>query len=372
MNNSKPPLIVGAGPVGLAAALLLKHEGINVRIIDSELNPSPYSKALAVNPRTLELLEHTGITEEMLKRGKPIQEMHFYINNKPRTLPIKDLKHKYPFMLALSQATTESLLTDALKKLGIEIERGHRLTTCQQNGENTTVTVTKDNTKEVLNPTWLLAADGAHSTVRHELGISFEGSKVPEPWYLADVPLQNDLQQNAAHAWFFSEGGFLFLLPVVKDIRSKTEPVWRVIANFLNLFERVEFIKPSGPPLWESKFNISHRIASTLSMGNVYLAGDAAHVHSPMGARGMNLGIEDAWTFAKLLKNGNPEGYNRIRKAIDHGVVNRVETFTNLARGQSAFTRMARQILLPVLPKISLLRKTMLKTASGLDHSIKL
>jgi 2-polyprenyl-6-methoxyphenol hydroxylase-like FAD-dependent oxidoreductase len=132
VNQSPQPLVVGAGPVGKAAALFLAREGIPTRIIDSVAQPSEHSKALAVNPRTLEILESTGITEKMLKIGHRIRAVPFRFADKPPTLPsLQQLKHKYPFMLALSQATTERLLNEALEAAAGKVERGISLVTCR-------------------------------------------------------------------------------------------------------------------------------------------------------------------------------------------------------------------------------------------------
>jgi 2-polyprenyl-6-methoxyphenol hydroxylase-like FAD-dependent oxidoreductase len=370
MDNT--PLIIGAGPTGLAAALFLAKQGVKVRIIDAAPSPSPYSRALAVNPRTLELLEPTGVTEKMLQCGMPMREVHFRRDNKPLAdISLHGIKHRYPFLLALSQASTEKLLTEALQELGTEVERGSKLTACSQESGIMQASIETAGNVETFNPAWLFAADGAHSVVRSQLGLDFAGSSFAETWYLADVPLKTDLKLDG-YVWFFDKGGFLFLIPVIEDIRKGGNPIWRVIANFPNLLDRIPDAEPSGAPIWESSFHVSHRMVSKMKVGNIYLAGDAAHIHSPIGARGMNLGIEDAWTFAELFKAGKLERYGKLRERIDGRVVKRVKMLTIMARGQNPITRLARRTIFPLVPRIPFLYTQMVNTASGLDHLVEL
>ena len=132
MNQETMPLIVGAGPVGLGAALFLRKAGIATRLIDAAEKPSNHSKALAVNPRTLELLESSGVTKKMLAIGVRIRGVRLRFGPKHvGWFSLHSLKHKYPFMLALSQAATERLLTEALEAAGGKVERGTKLVGCQ-------------------------------------------------------------------------------------------------------------------------------------------------------------------------------------------------------------------------------------------------
>jgi 2-polyprenyl-6-methoxyphenol hydroxylase-like FAD-dependent oxidoreductase len=372
MTNT--PLIIGAGPTGLAAALFLAKQGVDFRIIDAAHSPSPYSRALAVNPRTLELLEPTGVTAKMLGRGLRIKEVDFQNDNKEITkISLSGIKHRYPFLLALSQAATEAILTESLQELGKEVERDVKLTSCkQENGVIEASIETNGNTQKVT-PAWLFAADGAHSIVRQQLGLDFEGSGFAEAWYLLDLPLKTDLPLTS-HVRFFDNGGFLFLIPVIEDMRRNVngDPLWRVLGNFPDLLGSLQDATPSGAAVWESNFRVSHRMVSQMNVGNIYLAGDAAHIHSPIGARGMNLGIEDAWTFAELFKDGKLERYGSIRQRIDAKVVKRVKLLTTVARGQSGLTRLARRMIFPLVPKVPFLYQQVVRTASGLDHDVEL
>ncbi len=364
------PIIAGAGPVGLAAGVFLAQQGVCTRIIDAAPLPSPYSRALAVNPRTLELLEPTGVTGRMLERGMRIQDI--YLHHDAGVLAhfsLRKLKHRFAFMLALSQAATEELLSDALGVLGGRVERGVRLTACSSSRSAVEASMDTGGQAQNASVPWLLGADGAHSTVRAQAGVEFEGSSFPEPWFLTDVALDTDLQVDAAHIWFFDAGGFVFMLPVVDDIRKPGAQVWRVMGTVENMFERLP-VKMAGQPVWQSQFHVAHRIVSAMRKGQLYLAGDAAHIHSPMGARGMNLGIEDAWQFAALHKAGRLEEYGIIRREVDQRVVKRVEMMTKMARGEAAWQRVARRRLVPVLARLPYAFSQLVKTVNGLDHAV--
>jgi len=180
-------------------------------------------------------------------------------------------------------------------------------------------------TTETARAPWILAADGAHSAVRRSLGIAFAGGELDEEWHLADAPLETALEQDRAHAFLRPRGEFLFLVRAVDGASREpgTAPLWRVIGNRPRPLDNPRVAEVAGEPAWTSSFTIAHRIAAELSRGGVHLAGDAAHVHSPIGARGMNLGIEDARVFAKLARAGRPERYGAERRRIDAGFVRR-------------------------------------------------
>lgn len=367
------PIIVGAGPVGLAAALLLARQGARVRIIDQRPERTRHSKALAVNPRTLELLERTPVTQRMLELGMPIHGAQFHVHRQVvAQIDFSELNHRYPFMLALSQSTTERLLAEAAAELGVQVERQTRLVGCKiEDGIRVELENTVTTSRDIVNCPLILAADGAHSTVRSELGLAFDGSSYEREWWLVDVPLKASLAQDRVHI-FFIDDGFMFMLRVVSgDADSSSDaPIWRVIANVTDPLAHLVDAEVTGEPVWTSSFHISHRMIEAMQLKSVFFAGDAAHVHSPAGARGMNLGIEDAWVFAELHKRGQTVDYHRLRYPVDLGVVRRVDRITRLMRGESAPTRFVRRALLPRMLSLPWVRRRMLETISGLDHPV--
>jgi 2-polyprenyl-6-methoxyphenol hydroxylase-like FAD-dependent oxidoreductase len=372
--NKSTPLIVGAGPVGMAAALFLAQEGLKPRIIDSAAHAEKHSRALAVNPRTLEILDSTGITAQMLSLGKPIRGVRFWRGSEPiGELSFESLQHQYPFMLALSQAVTMRLLETRLKNIGIAVERNVELVACRQNSDVVEADVMlEDGLLQTVQCPWMLAADGARSTVRQDLGIDFAGSTFERRWRLVDVPLQTSLPDDFAHVIFLDGEGFLFLIRVIDepDQGGRDDPVWRIMGNYPDVLSRLEAGQAAGLPIWSSDFQISHRINDRMQQGQIYFAGDSAHIHSPIGARGMNLGIEDAWVFSRLLKSGQVSHYGELRRRIDRRVVRRIELLSRLARGESATARVLRSRALPLMTRAPITRNRLIAMVTGLDHPL--
>lgn len=369
-----PPLIVGAGPVGLAAALFLAEGGIQPRIIDKRSEPSPNSKALAVNPRTLDLLESTGVTPRLLATGKPMQGATFYRGGKDLAeVDFSQLSHQYPFMLALSQDATERMLTDALAQRGIAIERGVELQESSDlaRGQAKLLHLSTGNDETIAAP-WILAADGARSTARKALGIYFPGSSSERAWTLDDMPLESPFAADRAHIHFLDDG-FLVMIPVVNGREAPGDPpVWRLIANRPDPISLLPSLQPRGESRWNSSFHVAHRMVEKLTVGQCHLAGDAAHLHSPIGARGMNLGIEDAWTFAQLALRNELARYHTLRWKIDHAVVRRIGTITWVVRGESTTSRLIRHQVMPRALRLPPIRRQMLAAVTGLDHAVAL
>jgi 2-polyprenyl-6-methoxyphenol hydroxylase-like FAD-dependent oxidoreductase len=281
---------------------------------------------------------------------------------------------RYPYMLGLSQATTERLLAQALEVAGGKVERGVKLVACRNldDGVEAALEPSTGGPREVAQYPWLLAADGAHSFVRQQLGIAFLGSSLANEWYLADAPLRTALAEDQAHVFFFGGGEFLFLVRMVDDVwQSRSgERLWRAFGNRPEPLSRLVQAEPAGPPVWISSFHISHRINATLSAGRIYFAGDAGHVHSPAGARGMNLGLEDAWVFAELVRANRRSEYDRLRRPVDRRVVRQVERLSRVVAAESRWDRFVRAFLFPAATRIPFIRSRMVATLTGLDHPL--
>lgn len=375
-NRDRRPLIVGAGPVGKAAALFLARAGYMPRIIDAAPQPSTQSRALAVNPRTLELLEPTGITAKMLRLGIPVRGAQFWRDDRALAeVTFEGLQHKYPFMLALSQATTERLLEESLHEAGVSVEREVGLARFQdsEGGVRASLQPAAGGDEETVEAPWLLAADGAHSVARRQLGLAFPGSSFAEPWYLADVPLRTTLAEDRAHIVLLGGGGFLFLMRVVRDKAAERDgaPLWRVMGTMPDPLARLAHGEAAGEPVWTSNFHVVHRIVERLQVGNVYLAGDAAHLHSPVGARGMNLGIEDSFVLSELARADRLAEYSAMRHPVDWKVVKRVEMVSRMARGKSLATRAMRRVAIGYLTRVPFIRHQLMRTVTGLDHTLE-
>jgi 2-polyprenyl-6-methoxyphenol hydroxylase-like FAD-dependent oxidoreductase len=277
-------------------------------------------------------------------------------------------------MLALSQATSERLLAEALEAAGGEVERDVKMVDCRNvpEGVEAVLEPTAGGPREFARCPWLLGADGARSTARQQLGVEFAGSSFPREWHLADAPLRTELAADHAHVFFLDGGAFQFMIRVVDETLNDRvrQPVWRVMGNRPEPLSQLILAEPAGPPVRTSSFHVSHQIGATLSAGNVYLAGDAAHLYSPIGARGMNLGLEDAWVFAELMRTDRLQAYDQLRRPVDRRVVRRVERLSRLVSAEAGVTRFLRAFVFPPAVKRPLVRGLMVRTVSGLDHEL--
>lgn len=355
-------LIAGAGPTGLSAALFLHARGGEPRIVDRIPAPTTRSKAFGVNPRTLTLHRGTGITERMLERGRRLTGASLWRGT--RRIARIDLTRaggEIPFMLVLPQAETEEILTTALAERGVRVERGVEVRSVVAAGPGAECELHHAGGRvEPLRPAALLGADGIGSTVRRGLGIELEGSDFPEPWRLYDVDLSVPLDDEA-HAFMLDDGA-LFLIRVSGDR-------WRVAGNVQDPLSRLPSGSEVGAIDWESEFRISNRVAERFQRGTACLAGDAAHVHSPLGARGMNLGIEDAYVFAALAAEGRLADYERLRAPAVRRVVRAVRMMTAVPRGRTLLARAARTaapLAGRLIPLLGVQRWIL-----GLDHPVE-
>lgn len=367
MSASPQVLIAGAGPVGLAAGLFLARRGVPVRIIDPAPEPTRTSKALGVNPRTLALLADTGVTAAIEAEAQPMRALRIHRQGRRLADIVIDWNalgadHR---MAILPQARSEALLADALAKLGVIPERGLGVQALSQDDAGVSVALSDGSTARVP---ILLGADGAHSVVRKALGLDFPGDGWDEPWQLMDV----DLEGPAA------DEGWIDLRPdgpfVCLPFSNRT---FRLIGFGAPLLDRLPAGWRAGKVHWSSEFRVSHRMVTRMSVGRVCLAGDAAHIHSPIGARGMNLGIEDAFVFAACAadflsgQTDRLEDYSRVRQPVDAAVVRNVRTLTSAVRNTSAGGDLTRRIVLPVASRLPFVLNRVLKVGMGLDHPVR-
>lgn len=359
-------LIIGAGPTGLAAALFCAARGHEVRIVDKRDQRSPHSRAFGVNPRTLELLEETGATERFLANGRRMSAVNLWAGE--RHVVRNDLTpvpHRYNFLLVQSQADSERILEEQLASRGVHVERGVSVHAVEVAGDRVFASLA-GNRQERVEAEILLGADGSGSRVRESLGIAFEGEGAAEPWRLYDVELAaQTLARDEAHIVMLSDGA-LFLVRLGGD-------VWRVLGNVPDLLTRLPAGARAGAVHWSSDFGIAHKVAASFShQDRVFLAGDAAHIHSGIGARGMNLGIEDAFVFADRLTAGQRSRYGEERRRVVLPLMRKIDRLTGLLRGRSVPARLARWVVPAIGPALlPLALPTLRRFVLGLDHAVE-
>ncbi|MGP3933551.1 FAD-dependent oxidoreductase [Nonomuraea sp. KM88] len=372
-------LVVGAGPVGLATAVVLTRLGHDVVVVDGQAEGANTSRAAVVHSRTLELLEPYGVTPALVERG--VHTPRFTIRDRDRLLvpvPFDGLPTPYPYTLMISQADTEAYLLARLKELGGEVLRPVRVTSFAQDAGG--VTAALDDGRSVR-AAYLVGADGMHSLVREQSGIAFGGGTYAESFTLADVRLSGGVPPDDVILYFSPEG-----LVVVAPL---PDGLHRIVATVDGAPHEpsVEFVQrllaargPEAVPavveevVWGSRFRVHHRIAQTYRKGRVLLAGDAAHVHSPAGGQGMNLGIEDAVmlgeTLSEVLGGGSPDlldGYAAARRPVAEKVVGLASRLTRLAT-MSAARRPLRNLVLRLAGRLPAVRRRLAWQLSGLDR----
>lgn len=364
-------LVVGAGPVGLTLALALHRRGLPVRQIDRAPAPAVESRALGVQARTLEALDRLGLAAAIEAEGLRPRGVTFHLGGSAHRLDLGHAAHpRFPSMVILPQSRTEALLAGALAAAGVPPpERGVELAALDTASGSVTLRH-PDGVEERAAFDHVLGCDGAHSAVRKAAGIAFEGTRYEEPLALADGQAEG-LEPGRLHIHpGDGEGRFYFPLP---------GGAWRAVVMLhadaappregdLSPFQRPGLRFHSAS--WWSAFRISHRLASTYRAGRACILGDAAHIHSPAGGQGMNLGIQDAFSLAEALPSGEPAlaEWATSRRAVAAMVLRRTDLATGMIVGRSTGARLLRAAALRLLPRLPPARRRMERALAGLDY----
>jgi 2-polyprenyl-6-methoxyphenol hydroxylase-like FAD-dependent oxidoreductase len=360
MTRSASVLVVGAGPVGLAAAIELQRRGIPARIIDQNPQPAHESRAIGINPRTLELLEASGATERLIAAGIRLRGVRLASGGRTRAeVDITRLSHRFNFMLSLPQDRTEAILADCLMDRGVPVERGVSCLGVATHKTGADAILSGPDGREEVETGWLIGADGAHSLVRKALDIGFPGAPYPFEWSLVDIDLTGDVEMDRGEIRLEVGRPVLFRLPIAPGRH-------RLIANGPDVLSLVPADWHPGAVHWQSSFKVSHRQVQRLGEGRVRLIGDAAHIHSPAGARGMNLGIEDAATLAERIAAGDLKDWDRQREARAAKVIRESDRLQRMATADGAFARRVMPVVASLLLAIPPLHRRFVQTLAGL------
>ena len=375
-------LVVGAGPTGLALATQLRAFDVRFRIIDRLADRTKESRALGVQARTLELFQTLGLGEALVARGNSSVSVALHVDERRASaVPLGDIgatDTRFPFILFVSQAETEALLGDHVSSRGVTIERGVTLARVEQDADVVRCVLEHaDGREERVSARYLAGCDGAHSTVREATGIAFEGDAYPQSFVLGDIAADGPLEPDAINA--FPGNGIALFFPL-----GRPAP-WRVIAmspedmrggsasrqageqRSLSLADLQAIVNAPTrgtirvrDAVWLTRFRLHHRQTAHYRAGRLFLAGDAAHIHSPVGAQGMNTGIQDAWNLGwklgLVLKGAAREelldSYEAERWPVGHFLLRYTDrAFSTLTRVMSSggAAAWARRVIVPVI-----------------------
>lgn len=389
--QSTDVLVVGAGPTGLTAALAAAQAGLRVRIIDQRPERTKYSKALVTHARTMEVFASLGIADKVKAAGGVLEALNLRGSFGVRGRIMLDRLHwgdtAYPHWLIIPQYEVENLLEEALRQHKICIEWGTQFQGLEQSATSITAEVTGQHETNSITSSWVVGADGGHSVVRDHIGSVLNRDESDATFLLADAHTTAHLPDREVQL-FLSPVGFLLLIPM------PTHSLWRIVAHMP--YESSDAPEPVTPQMldeliatrgrihfgaheieWTSRFSPSYGVASPLRSGRVFLAGDAAHVHSPVGGQGMNYGVHDAhnlmWKLA-LAERLNPkqaekllDSYEAERRPVMQRMVRRVQRLTTLMTDSRRAGRRVLGTAAPTLLPRTALREVLGQTLAGLN-----
>jgi 2-polyprenyl-6-methoxyphenol hydroxylase-like FAD-dependent oxidoreductase len=381
-----PVLIVGAGPTGLVLALWLTRLGIRVRIVDKAAEPGTTSRALAVQARTLELYRQAGIADAVIEGGVKIANLNFWVEGSRRaSLSLKGIGEglsPYSFALGYPQDAHEKLLIARLAEAGVEVERRTELAGFADGERGVRASLRRaDGSIEEVDVEYLAGCDGASSTVRERLGVGFPGGTYQGLFYVADIEAAGPAVDRELHvdiesadfllAFPLKEAGHLRLVGPVHG-EPKKELTFDDVRG-----RAVEDLKLEIRRIaWFSTYRVHHRVADRFRAGRVFLLGDAAHIHSPVGGQGMNTGIGDAvnlaWKLAavvhreareELLSTYEPERIAFARRLV--ATTDRLFVIVSRRGGVARFVRRhIVPLVVPLLFRIPAVRRFFFRTIS--------
>ncbi|KAH2224537.1 hypothetical protein KXV37_007822 [Aspergillus fumigatus] len=389
-------LIIGAGPTGLVLALWLTRQNVKVRIIDRQEAKPSTSRALVVHARPLELYRQLGLADDVVANGHKIEATNIWAEGTHRAhVPIGDVGKgltPYPFIHVYPQDRHERLLEDRLNAMGVTVQRNWKLVDFEEHDEYilaqlkyTSEQPSSTEKTEFCEARYIVGCDGAHSAVRHLCNIAFEGATYPQLFYVTDIEGSGPTMNGEAHV---SLNGSEFMLSLAYDTNRRArlagavneEHVTKDISELT--FDDIlpTTIKKMGLQIdkvnWFTTYRVHHRLAASFRKGRAFLAGDAAHIHSPVGGQGMNTGIGDAinlaWKIAAVVHGKADasllDSYEPERRAFASTLVKTTDRgFSNLvAKGYVAnFIRTwVIPTVLPVLTWFNRVRHRLFQGAS--------
>ncbi len=366
--NDTDILIVGAGPVGLFLANECARRGLRWRLIEAQPGQSQYSKALAIFPRTLEIFDMAGLAEPFLVAANRVTKIAVASHERSLAhLRFAPDETPYPFVGMVPQDMTERLLVEALVRKGGAVEYETAFVSATQDADRVTATLNRKGASETVTASFLVGCDGAHSAVRHGLDLSFEGAAYEQLFMLADVET-NDGFPGDEMQLCPSEFGPVAIFPMSAIRRRVVGAVDKADgdAPTIDLVRRILAARaPQGLEIlslrWSGYFRVHHRCVTRLRERRIFIAGDAAHIHSPFGGQGMNTGLQDVWNLAWKLDlylggHGNQQlldSYNLERLPVIKSVIETTHLMTQALGTPSKLAQVLRDTMIPMVSRLA-------------------
>lgn len=356
-------VVVGAGPTGLMLAGDLAAAGVNVTVLERRLDASNLTRAFVVHARTLEQFDARGLADKILATGNRVDNFRLF---GAVSVDLSTLPSRFPFMLVTPQYEVENLLHDRMVAAGATILRGAQVHTVTRTAHHVEVTYRDPGgATTTIRAAYLVGTDGHHSAVRHELGLAFPGKAVVRSLMLADVRMTDPPPDQLTVDG--KRDGFCFVVPfgdgwyrvIARDRRKELPDDAPVTLEEIKWVARHVFGTDFGmhDPRWMSRFHSEERQAERYRAGRVFLAGDAAHVHSPAGGMGMNTGLQDAanlgWKLAAAVHgHGNDrllDSYQDERHPVGRMVLRMSGGLLRAALLRSPVARSIRELAAPAV-----------------------
>jgi 2-polyprenyl-6-methoxyphenol hydroxylase-like FAD-dependent oxidoreductase len=372
-------LVVGAGPTGLMMATLLRRAGVGVRVVDKGEQQAHESRAFAVHAKSMELLGSIGLADQFLERGLIATGVQVYIDGtRVAGFDFDDIGRDdtpYPFVLMVPQWEIEAVLVDDLARQGLRVEHGIEVTGVEQSADGVVARARdRDGRPTEIRAAYLVGADGAHSVVRKGIGLRFEGAPYPQGFLLADCKVEWPLDHDHLKL-FASERNVAAFLPLrgrdvsriiaivpfdgaaaaVPETAGSSPATIAEVEEALRAASRIDV--RLRDPVWVTRYRIHHRGVDAYGRGRVFVAGDAAHIHSPAGGQGMNTGLQDAanlaWKLALVLRGRAPaallDTYNAERWPVGRKILERTDRLFAMVSSQSGWLATLRNALVPIV-----------------------
>jgi 2-polyprenyl-6-methoxyphenol hydroxylase-like FAD-dependent oxidoreductase len=361
-------LIVGAGPVGLFLANECARRGLHYRIIEAHATQSQHSKALAIFPRTLEIFDMANVAGPFLEAANRVTSVAVFSGGHQLAhMPFKPEESPYSFVAMVPQDVTERLLCEELQRRGGHVEYETTFVSAAEHDGFITATLEQNGKTSELTAAFVVGCDGAHSTVRHLLNLQFEGAAYKSLFILADIQSNQTLPagelQLCPH-----EDGPVAIFPMSATRRRVVAMVNEKEGDAPSL-EMVQRILRQRAPAgfeaqalhWSTYFQIHHRHVARLRVGRTFVAGDAAHIHSPFGGQGMNTGLHDVWNLAWKLDlavrgPANEEllaSYGAERLPVIKSVIETTDFMTKAMGTPNKFAQALRDAVIPMVSRLA-------------------